>query len=180
MSDRLRDVEKSITRLKRQLSEKQNTLVTIAPEEKERIRQQIEDLREQIQSFEAEKWQILAEQAESLEIPEAEAEVAVTEIVAAVTQLETQPVPYPDEVMQILQQIRDRLNEPGPSAAGKLKGVVSTFPPFVQVTYEAEIDTSIQWMGHGVLRPQPLPGGWYWQRGSSSWQRSPASATRGC
>ena len=140
MSD-LIDIEKSITRLKRQLSDKRNTLVTIAPEEKERIRQQIEDLREEIQRFEQKKWKILAEPSESLDFPEPEAETAVVEIVGAVTQLETQPVAYPDEMMQILREIRDKLNEPGPTAAGKLKGILSSFPPFVGITYEAELDT---------------------------------------
>ncbi|WP_439346125.1 hypothetical protein [Vacuolonema iberomarrocanum] len=140
MSD-LIDIEKSITRLKRQLSDKRNTLVTIAPEEKERIRQQIEDLHEEIQRFEQEKWEILAEQSESLDFPEPEAETAVVEIVEAVAQLETQPVAYPEEVMQILWEIRDKLNEPGPTAAGKLKGILSSFPPFVGITYEAELDT---------------------------------------
>lgn len=141
MSDRLRDIEKFITRLNRQLSDKQNTLVTIAPGEKERIRQQIEDLREEIQAFEREKWQLLADQADSLDFPEAEAETAVAEIVEVVTQLETQPVAYPDEMMQILREIRDKLNAPSPTAAGKLKGILSSYPPFFGITYEAELDT---------------------------------------
>lgn len=148
VESRLQDVEKNITRLNRQLSNKRNTSVTIAPEEKERIRQQIEDLREEIQQFEQdrskilqEKSQILAEQAEALEIPETEAKNAVTEIVEAVTQIETQPDPCPDEVLQLLRQIRDKLNAPGPTAAGKLKGVISSSPPFIQLVYEAELDT---------------------------------------
>jgi hypothetical protein len=48
---------------------------------------------------------------------------------------------YSDEVLQILQEIRDKLNQPGPTAAAKLKGVISSIPPFVGISYEAELDT---------------------------------------
>ena len=42
-TDELQNLEDNIQRLKQQLAGKRNTLVTIAPEEQVRIKQQIED-----------------------------------------------------------------------------------------------------------------------------------------
>ena len=75
-----------------------------------------------------------------MEIPEPEAEIFVADIVEEVGQFEVQGQ-YSDEVLQILQEIRDKLNQPGATAAAKLKGVISSIPPFVGISYEAELDT---------------------------------------
>ncbi|BAG04226.1 hypothetical protein [Microcystis aeruginosa] len=53
----LKNLDKNIARLKEQLANKRDTLVTIAPEEKMRLKQQIEDLRKQIRDLEREQWQ---------------------------------------------------------------------------------------------------------------------------
>jgi len=55
-TDELQNLEDNIQRLKQQLAGKRNTLVTIAPEEQVRIKQQIEDLRRLIRDFEREKY----------------------------------------------------------------------------------------------------------------------------
>ncbi len=52
----LQNLEKNIQRLKEQLAGKRDTLTTIAPEEKVRIGQQLEDLRLEIRELEREKW----------------------------------------------------------------------------------------------------------------------------
>jgi hypothetical protein len=142
-SDRLSQLEKSLHRLYKQLANKQKTLDTIAPEDKERIRQQIEDLKQdEIQPIEAERRQILATASEQLEISEPEANVVIGEIVEGVTQLEAQALePGLAEVLDLLREIRDKVNEPDKSAALKVKGMISTFPPFVGVFVEPEIDT---------------------------------------
>ncbi|MBD2043768.1 hypothetical protein [Microcoleus sp. FACHB-672] len=99
------------------------------------------EIKPKIEEYKKEYWQILASQAGSLAIPEQEAEAAIIEIVEFVGQVEVnQSATYPDEVLQILQEIRDKLNQPGASAAAKLKGIISSIPPFVGVSYEAEID----------------------------------------
>jgi len=59
-TDELQNLEDNIQRLKQQLAGKRNTLVTIAPEEQVRIKQQIEDLRRLIRDFEREKWDLVA------------------------------------------------------------------------------------------------------------------------
>lgn len=95
----------------------------------------------EIKKYEIEKWELLATQADTLDIDEAEAEVAVAEIIEAAPIIEARSVAYPDEVLALLREIVAKLNEPGPTAAGKLKGVLSSFPPFIGVSYEAELDT---------------------------------------
>ena len=138
--NRLSQIEENLELLQEQLGGKENALILAAPEEEIRINQQIRKLRKKIREQEEEYWQVLARQTKTEEIPEHEAEVIVAEIVEEVGQIEVQRQ-YPDEVVQILQEIRDKLNQPGPTAAAKLKGVISSIPPFVGISYEAELDT---------------------------------------
>ena len=138
--NRLSDIEENLELLQEQLGGKQKALNFAPQEEKIRIKQQIRELRKEIQEQEKEYWQVLDRQTKTAEIPEPEAEIIVAEIVNEVGQIEVQRQ-YSDEVLQILQQIRDNLNQPGPTAAAKLKGVISSIPPFVGISYEAELDT---------------------------------------
>ncbi len=138
--NRLSDMEENLEDLQEQLGGKQKALNLAAQEEKIRIKQQIRELRKEIREQEEEYWQVLAQQTKTADIPEPEAEIIVAEIVEEVGQIEVQRQ-YSDEVLQILQQIRDRLNQPEPTAAAKLKGVISSIPPFVGISYEAELDT---------------------------------------
>jgi hypothetical protein len=138
--NRLSDIEKNLESLREQLGGKEEARVLARLEDKTLIKQQIRVLCKEIQEEEEKYWQVLAQQAKTEEIPEQEAEIIVAEIVEEVGQIEVQGQ-YSDEVLQILQEIRDRLNQPGPTAAAKLKGVISSIPPFVGISYEAELDT---------------------------------------
>ena len=138
-SDRLRQVEKNINRLRIQLEGKEDTLTSIAPEERARIKLQIDDLKAEMRPFEVEYWQILAGQSETVAIAEPEAEVVVAEIVEQTEKLQISQQ-YPDEVLDHLQKIYAEVTKPKPSATAKLKGALSLFPPFVNVSYEAEED----------------------------------------
>jgi hypothetical protein len=138
--DRLSQVEKALNRLREQLAGKEDTLTTIAPEERVRIKQQISDLKVEMQPFEAEYWQILAERSATVAIANPEAEVIVAELVERVAPLQHNPQ-YPPEILELLQKIYAEVSQPGPPAAAKLKGALSLLPPFVNLSYEAEIDT---------------------------------------
>ena len=138
--NRLSDIQESLELLQEQLGGKQKALNLAEQAEKIRIKQQIRELRKEIREQEEEYWLVIARQTKTVEIPEPEAEIIVAEIVEEVGQIEVQRQ-YPDEVVQILQEIRDKLNQPGPTAAAKLKGVISSIPPFVGISYEAELDT---------------------------------------
>jgi hypothetical protein len=138
--NRLSDMEENLELLQEQLVGKQKTLNLAPQEEKIRIKQQIRELRKEIREQEEDYWRVIAQQTKIVEIPEPEAEIFVADIVEEVGQFEVQG-PYSDEVLQILQEIRDKLNQPGATAAAKLKGVISSIPPFVGISYEAELDT---------------------------------------
>ena len=137
----LQNLVKNIQRLKKQLAGKRNTLVTIAPEEKVRIEQQLEDLRQQIRDFEREKWDLVASESQEASFPDAE--VMVAEIVTELTAITAEPPPElaSVQILESLNQILAKLNQPERSAAAKLKAALSTIPPFVSLTYEAELDT---------------------------------------
>lgn len=149
-SDRLRQIEENLNLLREQQAnvEREALLTTGLPRTQAEQRLRL-DIKPKIREYEQEYWQILAANVEQLVIPEMEAETAVVEIVQQVAQLEVnQSAPCPDEMLQLLREIRDRLNQPGPSAAAKLKGIISSIPPFIGVSYEAELDTETFFRTH--------------------------------
>jgi septal ring factor EnvC (AmiA/AmiB activator) len=136
----LEQLEDDIKLLRDQLAGKRRTLVMIAPEEQVRIEQQIAELRKKIRNFEQEKWELIAQITSNSDIANDEAEAVVAELVAEGEAIATNP---PDDalVLELLQKILGKLNEPDKPAAAKLKGAISALPPFVSLTYEAELDT---------------------------------------
>ncbi|XGV86546.1 MAG: hypothetical protein ACAF42_13440 [Limnothrix sp. BL-A-16] len=139
----LANLEKNIKRLKQQLAGKRDTLVTIASDEKVRIRQQIEDLRSEINGLEREYWELLHQRSISFEPSEDEAEPIVAEWVEKANQLETNPpANVPAEILQQVQAVAKRLDQPGQSAAIKVKGMISALPPFFSVGIETELDVA--------------------------------------
>ncbi len=141
-TNRLSQLEENLERLREQLAGLEKAKALSPMEEAVRLGQRIKELKKEIRAVEEDYWQTAARSANQLDIPEAEAEVAVGEIVEAVTALEVHPVAaYPNEMLQLLREIRDKLNAPGSPAAAKLKGVISSMPPFINLSYEAELDT---------------------------------------
>lgn len=141
-SDRLSHVSDRLDGLLEQLAGLEESHDLYPMEEQARLNLRIRKLKAEIQPVEQEYWQLLATQSASLTIPEPEAELAVGEIVETVTQLEVAPTIYSAELLQCLQAIRDCLTQSDPKApaSAKLKGVLSTIPPFIGVTYEGELD----------------------------------------
>lgn len=65
---------------------------------------------------------------------------SVNEVIQEAELIETSGVQnYPDQVMQLLVEIRNKLNEPGKPAAAKLKAALPLLPSFI--SYEIELDT---------------------------------------
>jgi predicted nucleic acid-binding Zn-ribbon protein len=129
----LQNLDKNIQRLKEQLAGKRDILVTIGPEEQVRIKQQIEDLRRLIRDFEREKWDLVASDSQEASFPDAE--VMVAEIVTELTAITKEPPPElaSAQILELLNQILAKLNQPERSAAAKLKAALSTIPPFVSL-----------------------------------------------
>lgn len=149
-SDRLHHVEDQLKLLREQQKFLEREILITPGLAQSQAEQRLRlDIKPKLRQYEEEYWRILAEQSVGLEIAEPEAELVVAEIVEQVGQLEVcQDDAYTDEVVQILHEIRDKLNQPGTTAAAKLKGVISSIPPFIGVSYEAELDTENFWRTH--------------------------------
>jgi hypothetical protein len=139
--NRLSQIEKKLKLLREHKNTfEQQTILTTGLAKAQTDQYLREEIQPQIREYEEEYWEVIAQQMKVVEIPELKAEVIVAEIIEEVGQMEAQRQ-YPDEVIQMLQEIRDKLNQPGLTAAIKLKGVISTIPPFVGISYEGELDT---------------------------------------
>ncbi|MBI2928822.1 MAG: hypothetical protein HYY24_24430 [Verrucomicrobia bacterium] len=105
------------------------------------LRQQIKrDLTPRLRRLEQEYAELLVQGVPDADIPEAQAQAFVTEVVRAVAKAdELKPSGAPQEMVRLLAEIRDKLNEPGKSASGKLKVSLPIIP--LISSYEMELDT---------------------------------------
>lgn len=136
--NRLNEIESHLKLLYEQRREKEEAIIVAARGDKTILKQQLRlEILKPIQDYEQEYWQIIAGQSNLVKISEADAEVVIAEFVEGVGQLRGENA----EVIEYLQKILAKVEEPGPTAAAKLKAVVSSIPPFVGISYEAELDT---------------------------------------
>lgn len=138
--NRLLQLEKNLQRLYKQLGCIEDSLINVEPSQRERIRQQKEDLLKEIRPIEEEYLQCLSQEVTSLTVPEEEVEVIVANIVQDTENISnSRNGQYPDEVIELLRKIHDTLNQQGKPAAGKLKLAI---PLFLNIlSYEVELDT---------------------------------------
>ena len=139
-TSRLSQLEKNLGRLRDQLHGIESAQITAPQAHKVQHQQMIEDIRAEMQPFEQEYWEIVAQQSGEIEVTEPEAEVIIAEIVEQHTS-GGQGQSYPEPVLEILQKIYEKVNEPGTTAAAKLKATLSLLPPFIGIAYETELDT---------------------------------------
>jgi hypothetical protein len=136
--NRLNEIESHLDLLYEQRREKEQAVITAPAGGKTILKQQLRlEILKPIRDYEQEYWQIVANQSNLAEIPEAEAEVVIAEFVEGVGQLQGEDA----KIIEYLQKILAKVEEPGPTAAAKLKAVVSSIPPFIGISYEAELDT---------------------------------------
>ncbi|TRU38669.1 MAG: hypothetical protein EWV50_11380 [Microcystis aeruginosa Ma_MB_F_20061100_S20] len=140
-TDELQNLDKNIQRLKEQLAGIRDAWTGARPEDKVLLQQRINDKRIEIKKLEREKWDLIASESQEASFPDPE--VMVAEIVTELTAITTEPPPElaSAQILESLNQILAKLNQPERSAAAKLKAAISTIPPFVSLTYEAELDT---------------------------------------
>ncbi|OKH40755.1 hypothetical protein NIES2119_00080 [[Phormidium ambiguum] IAM M-71] len=141
--DRLREVEEFLQMLREQRrSLEKEILLTTGLQQTQAEQRLRKDIKPKLREYETEYWQILASESETVAIPEPEIEVVIAEIVEQTAQLQTSPE-YSDKVkvLEWLQRIHAEVSKPGTPAAAKLKGTLSLMPPFVNLSYEAELDT---------------------------------------
>ncbi|MCH7959020.1 MAG: hypothetical protein IID08_02745 [Candidatus Hydrogenedentes bacterium] len=94
----------------------------------------------ELKKYEKEYAELLAEGVDEDAIAEDEAAPIVAELVAATSDLERyRQAKAPEEMLQLLNEIRAKLEEPGTSAAAKLKVTLPIIP--LLASYELELDT---------------------------------------
>lgn len=147
VSDRLSELENLLKSLYEQRYGLEEGALT-TPDDEKRIQnfQKIRDkIRPQIREYEQEYLQELKQRAVGLTFEEADAQAVIDLVAQEVTRVERKVDTYPDEyrerVIQLLQEIKTKLEAPEPTAAAKLKAVLSPIPPFIGISYEAELDT---------------------------------------
>jgi hypothetical protein len=142
LSKRLADAEKALNLRYETLSQAQKRLaMTDEIFSKTAIQQRIrEEILPELRQCETEYWELLAQEARTCTIAEDDAGNAIVEVVREVQVIESKPnADYPDEVMQLLMEIRNKLNDPGNPAAAKAKLALSLIPGIL--AYEVELDT---------------------------------------
>jgi hypothetical protein len=109
--------------------------------ERNSIKQRVQkEVLPDIRKAELEYWQLLAQEIPTWTLDEAAASNAIAEVIQT-TQVITQNTTnqYPDQAIQLLTEILNKLNEPGKSSSAKLKATIPLLPPFV--SYELEFET---------------------------------------
>ncbi|OUL34279.1 hypothetical protein BV372_14265 [Nostoc sp. T09] len=143
LSRRLADLEEILDSLYETLGEAQKHYVRasdifIKNSIKQRIRK---ELLPEIHEYEAEYWKLLAQVGLACEVNEVKAQSVIIQVEPEVVQLiESRPNgDYSNELMQKLQEILNKLNEPGNPAAAKAKLALNLIPGIL--SYEVEVDT---------------------------------------
>jgi hypothetical protein len=141
-SRRLTDLEKNLELRYETLGEAEKDLaMTTDTFEITRIKQRIrERVLPDIRKYEAEYWEVLVQEARTCAVEEVEAQNAIGEIIPEVEVIANQPsANYAYEFMQLLLEIRDKLNQQELPAAAKLKAALPLAPGIL--SYEVELDT---------------------------------------
>ena len=116
-------------------------LLAAGEDQKIALRQQIKrDLTPNLRKLEREYAQLLAAGVETERIPDDQAKNIVAELVEATNQARISAQGQaPPEMMRLLDEIKEKLDEPGKSAAAKLKVSLPIIP--LIASYELELDT---------------------------------------
>ena len=94
----------------------------------------------QIHKLEGELDELLTHVSDPKDVPRGEAETLCAELVDGVSSLQAaKKEDWPQEVLQKLAEIQEKLNEPGKAAAAKLQVSMSALGPIV--SYNLELDT---------------------------------------
>lgn len=112
-----------------------------APSQKIALRQQIKrDLTPRLRGTEQEYASLLANEISVELVPDAEAKEHVADLIEKSKRVEQyKNAGAPDEMVELLKEIKKKLEEPGKSAAAKLKVALPIVP--LLANYELELDT---------------------------------------
>ena len=139
---RIKDLEETLEIIYKRLHEFEKRMVATADvAERFSLRQRIRDeVTPDIRKYAKEYAHLLANWTDPANLPSKEAEPILREVVQAVQAAETHKAEdTPAQMVQLLKDIKQKLNEPGKSAAAKLKVSLPIIP--LISAYELELDT---------------------------------------
>jgi uncharacterized coiled-coil protein SlyX len=142
VSDRLAQIQKHLNDLYEQLGDKETAVIQAPTEDKTRIRQQIRDMKPEIQKYQEEYLKCLRKASAELTFEEADAQAVLDIVAEEITRIEGKASEYPDEILQQVRAIREKLDAPGTSAALKIRPVISLGPLGIGIglALEGELD----------------------------------------
>lgn len=152
LKQRLADLEKRIKTNYQKLATFQERLDFAAGvAEQYDIECRIPKIRETIRDSQSEYWELLAQKAYTCGLAEVDASHAIVKVVPKVEQIVKQSsTKYPDEFMQKLQEILDKLNEPQTPAAAKLIAAVHLIPGILSCEMELGTEISLTSVFEGI------------------------------
>ncbi|MEG4328717.1 effector-associated domain EAD1-containing protein [Microcoleus sp. herbarium5] len=105
-----------------------------------------------VRVYETEYLQQLAQRANSYELEEGDAENAIFQVHAEVLRVINNQPHVNDELMRFLVEIRDKLNEPGPTAAAKAKLALNLIPGILVYEFEVDTENSLRRLRQPIVR----------------------------
>lgn len=139
---RLEPLAKNLELLYEKLADfEQDLILSYSTDQKFSLKQRIKrEILPEIQKYEAEYWELMTQDAVFVyDEDEQAAEESLKDVEASVKEVEVTPS-LPEEVVELLKQIRDILNTPKKGASAKLKLALPLIPSIL--SYDIEIDTS--------------------------------------
>ncbi|MGL5059476.1 MAG: hypothetical protein ACRC62_05790 [Microcoleus sp.] len=143
ISDRLRELQDNLKLLYEQRDALEKGALMTPDDEKATQNQQKLRLkiRPKIREYEEEMFSLLQQESPNVIFVEADAQAVIDVLSQEIVRVQRQPDGYTAEILELLQRIEAKLNEPGVTADAKLKATLSMFPPFIGLSYEAQLDT---------------------------------------
>lgn len=105
-----------------------------------------------VRVYETEYLQQLAQKVNFYEPEEGDAESAIFQVKAEVLRVINNQPHVNDELMRLLVEIRDKLNEPGQTAAAKAKLALNLIPGFLVYEFEVDTENSLRRLRQPIVR----------------------------
>lgn len=143
INDRISELQENL----KMLYEQRNSLETgalMTPDDEKVMQNQQKlrfKIRPKIREYEEELFVVLQQESSGMTFIEADAQAVVDALSEEIVRVQRQPDKYTTQMLELLKRIEKTLNEPGVTADAKLKGTLSMFPPFIGLSYEAQLDT---------------------------------------
>jgi hypothetical protein len=105
-----------------------------------------------VRVYETEYLQQLAQEVNIYELEEEDAKRAIVQVKAEVLRVIQNQPQVNAELMRLLVEIRDKLNEPGPTAAAKAKLALNLIPGFLVYEFEVDTENSLRRLRQPIVR----------------------------